>query len=363
MLKKARAEHDRFPTEIYQDQIAKVFEEWAAELCVSPLKTGAIERVMSGAFVANSLAVSLQPRRKDDGLFQVWEAKFAEGPRLGREAFATEWRSAVRDFSKFLTVEFQITAISTDTVARDPAEKSVWVETLVRYEMVGEGKGFHREQWIGNLGLDWEIGPGAEIRLRKWRNVDETRSRSLAPVFEDIAPNSFSSCLSFAAQLLPGVDTWRTVLDGSSGIDIYGHNGLAVGDADGDGYDDLYVCQPAGLPNRLYRNRGDGTFEDITEASGVGILDNTACALFADIDNDGRQDLIVVRASGPLLFLNTGGAKFRLRPDGFRFATPPQGTFTGAAIADYDRDGWLDIYFCLYAYYQGTDQYRYPMPY
>jgi len=95
----------------------------------------------------------------------------------------------------------------------------------------------------------------------------------------------------------------------------------------------------------------------------VGLLDNTACALFADIDNDGKQDLIVVRASGPLLFLNVGGGKFQLRPDAFHFASPPRGTFTGAAIADYDRDGWVDIYFCLYTYYQGTDQYRYPMPY
>ena len=43
--------------------------------------------------------------------------------------------------------------------------------------------------------------------------------------------------------------------------------------------------------------------------------------------------------------------------------TPPQGAFTGAAVADYDRDGWLDIYFCLYVYYQGADQYRYPSPY
>ena len=52
-----------------------------------------------------------------------------------------------------------------------------------------------------------------------------------------------------------------------------------------------------------------------------------------------------------------------LKPDAFHFANEPQGTFTGAAIADYDRDGWLDIYFCLYIYYQGTDQYRYPTPY
>src|SRR5438477_7429788 len=134
-------------------------------------------------------------------------------------------------------------------------------------------------------------------------------------------------------------------------------------DIDNDGFDDVYLCQPAGLPNRLYRNRGDGTFEDITEASEVGIIENTACALFADIDNDGRQDLIVVRTNGPLLFLNEGGGKFRQKPEAFKFASAPQGTFTGAAVADYDRHGWLDVYSCLYVYYQGTDQYKYPSPY
>src|SRR5206468_2608108 len=174
-----------------------------------------------------------------------------------------------------------------------------------------------------------------------------------------IAAQAFASSPSYSAQLVRGADYWRTVLDVATGIDIYGHNGVSVGDIDDDGFDDLYVCQAAGLPNRLYRNRGDGTFEDITETAGVGVLENTACALFADINNDGRQDLIVVRTNGPLLFLNQGGGRFRQKPDAFHFANPPQGTFTGAAIADYDRDGWLDIYFCLYTYSQGTDQYRY----
>ncbi len=76
----------------------------------------------------------------------------------------------------------------------------------------------------------------------------------------------WASTDSYKNQMLRGVDHWRTVLDGACGIDVYGNNGLAVGDFDNDGFDDLYVCQPAGLPNRLYRNRGDGTFEDVTEA-------------------------------------------------------------------------------------------------
>jgi len=71
----------------------------------------------------------------------------------------------------------------------------------------------------------------------------------------------------------------------------------------------------------------------------------------------------VVCESGPLLFLNQGNGKFAVKRDAFKFARPPQGTFTHAAIADYDRDGRLDVYFCLYNYYLGLDQYHYPAPY
>ena len=146
-------------------------------------------------------------------------------------------------------------------------------------------------------------------------------------------------------------------------MDVYGNNGVTAGDFDNDGFDDFYVCQPAGLPNRLYRNRGDGTFEDVTEKAGVGVLDNTACALFADLDNRGLQDLVVVCGTGPLLFQNQGNGTFVIKRDAFHFTNPPQGTFTHAAIADYDNDGRLDIYFCMYMYYLGLDQYHYPIPY
>jgi hypothetical protein len=79
----------------------------------------------------------------------------------------------------------------------------------------------------------------------------------------------------------------------------------------------------------------------------VGVLDASACALFADFENKGLQDLLVICAAGPLLFLNEGNGKFKLKADAFKFARPPQGTFTHAALADYDHDGRLDIYFCL----------------
>src|SRR5438477_10693251 len=191
----------------------------------------------------------------------------------------------------------------------------------------------------------------------------ETLSRAREPVFIDITSHALGQTESYGNQMLHGVDYWRTVLDEACGIDVYGNNGLAVGDFDGDGLDDLYVCQHAGLPNRLYHNRGDGTFDDVTERAGVDVLDSTACALFADLENKGRQDLLVVCGSGPLLFVNQGSGRYSLKRDAFQFVRPPQGTFTHAAIADYDGDGRLDIYFCLYRYYVGLDQYHYPAPY
>ena len=187
----------------------------------------------------------------------------------------------------------------------------------------------------------------------RWQATEETLARAREPIFIDVTTKALGQTASYKNQMLHGVDHWRTVLDGACGIDVYGNSGLAVGDFDNDGFDDLYICQPAGLPNRLYHNRGDGTFEDVTEQAGVGVLDDTACALFADFENKGVQDLLVVCGGGPLLFLNQGNGKFSLKPDAFKFARPPQGTFTHAAIADYDRDGRLDIYFCLYSYYVG----------
>lgn len=363
VLRKVRAGSDEFVTEKYHDQVAAVLREWSLQILQSPQRTAGVEKVLAQNFSANSpKAVQSLPLRTDATL-TVWQERFAEQTTLGQQTFLAECGSSMSSFSKVLTAEFQVTHIRLGSLGSSATTQPGLLETRVRFELVGTGTGFHREQRVGNCELTWELLPSNELRLQKCKLLDQMLCRASAPVFIDITGQAFGANHSYASQLLHGTDYWRTVLDSGCGIDIYGHNGVSTADFDGDGFDDLYICQPAGLPNRLFRNRGDGTFEDVTEAAGVGVLENTACALFADIDNDGRQDLIVVRANGPLLFQNLGDGKFRLKPGAFQFANPPQGAFTGAALADYDRDGWLDIYFCLYSYYQGADQYRYPMPY
>ena len=237
------------------------------------------------------------------------------------------------------------------------------MRTETVYDLVGVGAKSGIEQRVGTWRMEWRRDSAGRWRVGRWEAGVETRSRAPRRLFSDITAVALGGTASFREQMLRGTDDWRSQLDAAWGIDVYGNTGLAVGDFDGDGFDDLYVCEPAGLPNRLYRNRGDGTFEDVRETAGVGLLDDTACALFADFLNRGRQDLIVVRTAGPLLFLNQGGGRFELKPDAFRFAEQPQGTFTGAAAADYDGDGRLDVYFCLYSYYLGLNQYHYPLPY
>ncbi|MHC4913674.1 MAG: FG-GAP repeat domain-containing protein, partial [Planctomycetota bacterium] len=113
-----------------------------------------------------------------------------------------------------------------------------------------------------------------------------------------------------------GIDFFMTFLSGEQGenfkFNLYDHgSGVCVADYDGDGLEDLYFLNQLGA-NGLYRNNGDGTFADVTKAAGVGLGDRiSTSASFADIDNDGDQDLFVASTrGGNVLFRNDGGGRF-----------------------------------------------------
>jgi tetratricopeptide (TPR) repeat protein len=337
--------------------ISRLLGDWISALYASTPALEALAKITAPDIEATSLLPSQEKNLRSAHGIEVAQTVFAGKLSADRDRFLQDVKIWLAAFARLRTVEFEIVAI------RHVGNASGRVQVEIRYELSGTRTDRIREQRIGHWQTEWSPAEITGWQVRKWEALDEIVSRARDPIFSDVTLQALGQTESYRKQLLHGVDYWRTTLDGATGIEIYGNNGVAVGDFDNDGFDDFYVCQPAGLPNRLYRNLGDGTFEDVTEKSGLDVLDGTACALFADFENKGLQDLLVVCGNGPLLFLNQGNGKFSRKQDAFKFVRPPQGTFTHASVADYDRDGQLDIYLCLYSYYLGLDQYHYPAPY
>ncbi|MEO8370507.1 MAG: CRTAC1 family protein [Candidatus Solibacter sp.] len=161
-----------------------------------------------------------------------------------------------------------------------------------------------------------------------------------------------------------------TVKAGLSGAGTGYGMGVAIGDFDNDGFPDIYLTNYGA--NVLYRNRGDGTFEDVTSKAGVAAGGWSTSAGFFDYNNDGRLDLFVCRYLDWTFENNiqcgerAPGGRAYCHPDNFKgitnflYRNNGDGTFTdvskaagiadpngkglGVAFADYDGDGWTDIY-------------------
>jgi len=262
--------------------------------------------------------------------FAVQSLPIAEKKHLGKKdvieyfsAWPQLWANSKVERAKFKVVGVKLN----DTVLE--------TESLVS---VLAGNHEYNGRWKSR----WEI-VGNDIHLKEITpGVGQVTSLKSGRIFRDATSTLLPQDCQNDPGLLRGNFEWRERIPAMFEPDQFGENGISVADVNGDGLEDVYLCQIGGLRNRLWFQGESGTFEE-ANSSGLDVLDNTTSALFLDLDGDRDRDAVLATAAGVVFFENKGSGSFRQRE---RLATMRYGF--GMAACDFDRDGDLDLYICQY---------------
>ena len=154
--------------------------------------------------------------------------------------------------------------------------------------------------------------------------------------------------LATAGTVLSQSVTFTKITTGPVATDQGSFGGAAWGDFENRGLLDLIVCDYAGGANGFYRNNGDGTFTRVTEGDLVQNASYQVAPAVCDFDNDGHLDILVsggIEAPAPqpnTLYRNNGDGSFTAVDGGG--VTDPTGYFNTCSVADYDNDGFVDLF-------------------
>jgi len=266
---------------------------------------------------------SLSPASDKDG---VQTYTFQSGRASSKDAAICDWFNYIKSFDDVHEISLNL--------HRFEKWDATPLVTTVRFEHIGtEHRATHSIIDRAYFRMEWERS-GDSLQILSQGLVSGERVSAQEPLFVDVARHAG---IDFRNQYYPPFLNEPLQF----GMIRYGPAGIAAIDYDNDGLCDLFI--PDGVESKLFRNRGDGTFEDVTEKAGLGGLDGVNTAVFADYDNDGFKDLFVSRMFSPnQLFHNNGDGTFtdvtKKSGIGEDCAT------TVAAWADYNNDGLLDLY-------------------
>jgi len=195
-------------------------------------------------------------------------------------------------------------------------------------------------------------GSGNVLATDTYNFTRNALAASVVPTFTDKTTAAGINMMRMAMKIPLGCAT-------GNGDYMMGGMGVAVGDYDSDGYDDIYMVDMMGM-GILYHNNHDGTFTDQTAAAGIPMVMNQSGAIFGDLDNDGHPDLLIItnpmlgmappvllhnngpNASGQVTFTDVSAAS------GIPAAIGPTQNLQSATFGDYDNDGLLDIYIAVH---------------
>ena len=316
----------------------------------------AIDALVDPGFRGTALRPELAEVFRDRAMavfrFDAGEDEGAAGQFAGHDGFsraASAWRGHYRPGGE-IDVHWKIVRVEGGEQAEGDGSNA-GTSTTVLFESSGIGVDGLRLAQTATLECGWvpvaaESGAGGAPRLVSLTVTQFEEVHDLSgggrSLFTDASDALFRDVPSYREQLAFGADHWDGEFDVAFGIH-QGNQGISVGDVNGDGREDVFVCQPAGLPSRLYLQTGDGRLRDATVEAGLDWLDDARSALFIDLDGDGDEDLALALGYSLTLHENDGAGRFRLRVEVDMYSWP-----SSMAAADYDGDGDLDIYVCGY---------------
>ena len=355
---------DGWTTEVIHEKTQECFKALAAAVQDGPEALEAFaQQYLDPSFRTSLWRPSDLTTVYDDRTLQVREStgpasllspRGLTGLRQGLQSLQQAFSTSSSTFSTPLGFHFKTVGVD---VQSPYAFTEVWVESHGHnHRMRCEQHGFWRCKWSP---------PSAENPKPVLLSIELIRyQESQAPQQEQTwFVDQTSSLMGWEAHsqdpLLKGIDHWRQSLDWRFTLDVTGPHGLAIGDVNGDGREDLYVCEPGGLPNRLLIQQADGSLRDESALSGIDYLEASASALWIDLDNDRDLDLVLASGRYILSAINDGQAHFKTLQ-----IHESQSMFRSLSAIDVDQDGLLDLFACgYYARFGDRLGLGRPMPY
>ena len=180
----------------------------------------------------------------------------------------------------------------------------------------------------------------SDITIESFSQAIRQKAFSL---FTEITESVIGENSCYTTQLAHGMNHWLTRAPVRAMLNRFGTPGISIGDVNGDGLDDFFLCQEPGLPNRLFIQQKDGKALELSKEWGVDWIEDSRSSVIADFDNDGDQDLAVA-CYGMVVIANNNNQR------GFEPVTVLRTSWSTSSLAaaDYDNDGLIDLYVCAY---------------
>ena len=326
---------DAYLTEKYAGEISTVLDSWSRGLLAPPPSSKTISAFLTPAIVFSSLENATVSMVRNDAGIRIQKKLFRAEIHSGKEAFIVAIDKYFSPFKLLNYSEMQVVGIR----SQDSVSAPVRVETDIRFSFLGTVASGAMEERIGIWKLTWELALKNKWAVTHWSFVEETIGQSPSPIFRDVTESALGQIPSYLDQLLFGVDHWRS----TSGrrfrnrrLRQQRHRSRRLRQ---NGFDDLYICQPAGLAKPPLSQPRRWSFRGCDRKIRSGRARQHGLRPFRRFRKQGTAGLAGGLRHRSLLFLNQGNGNFALKRDAFKFAprrkepspTLPSPTMTATA--------------------------------